>query len=261
MTIAVPESPTWAKILAGGATDLTRARKLFKYFPGAPRCKMCNAPLHGLGRAILSLAGRLPDPNNPNFCTPCQSLARLNPGGASTVATLLVADGRAWAAKGINPASVPMLLSRYHRAARRALVETNGFVDKAVDGTVVAAFIPGFAGPDHAPLAAAASHQMLHETGHAATSGPWLPVGIGIHTGVAFVGSAPVIHGTTKGNDVTVSGDAIAVAQALAAAARPGEALVSETTVAAGIGTPERRTLDLKTGTALVGVLRVVPGH
>ncbi len=251
------QSPVWAKILAGQAIDLKRARQLFKYVPGAPRCKMCNAPLHGLGRAVMTFAGRSPDPSNPQFCTACQTLAKLNPGGADALMTVLVADARAWAAKGVQPASLPMLLTRYHRAARRALVDANAFVDKTTDGTVVAAFIPGLSGPDHAPLAASASHHVLHETGHAASAGPWLPVGIGIHTGVAHVGTQP----GAKGTDVTLSGDALTLAASLAAAARPGEALVSETTVTAGIRAPERRSLELKTGTALVGVLKVVPGH
>ena len=159
--------------------------------------------------------------------------------------------------------AVPETIARYHRAARRALVEANGFIDRTVDGLVVSAFIPGLAGPDHAPLAASASHQMLHETGHAGTAGPWLPVGIGLHTAVAHVGTVPAGPGTSpgKGVDVTVTGEAVAVAQSLAAAARPGEVLVSESTVAAGIRTPERRSVDLKAGTALVGVLKVMPGH
>jgi adenylate cyclase len=251
------QSLVWAKILAGQALDVKRARQLFKYLPGAPRCKMCNAPLHGMGRAVMTFAGRSPDPNNPQFCTACQTLARLNPGGADALMTVFVADGRAWAAKGVNPAGIPMLLSRYHRAARRALVDANAFIDRTAEGTVIAAFIPGLAGPDHAPLAASASHQVLHETGHAASAGPWLPVGVGIHTGVAHVG----IKAEAKSTDVTVSGDAVTLAASLAGAARPGEALVSETTVAAGIRAPERRSLDLKTGTAVVGVLKVVPGH
>ena len=251
------QSTVWAKILAGQAVDLKRARQLFKYVPGAPHCKMCNAPRHGLGRAVMTFAGRSPDPSNPQFCTACQTLAKLNPGGADAVMTVFVADARAWAAKGVQPASLAMLLTRYHRAARRALVDANAFIDKTIDGTVVAAFIPGLAGPDHAPLAAAASHQVLHETGHTAGGGPWLPVGIGIHTGVAHIGT----KAEAKSTDVTLSGDAVTLAASLAAAARPGEALVSETTVAAGIRAPERRSLDLKTGTTLVGVLKVVPGH
>jgi adenylate cyclase len=50
---------------------------------------------------------------------------------------------------------------------------------------VTALFIPGFTGQEHARRAVEAGQALLRVTGHAEPGGPWVPVGVGIHTGTA----------------------------------------------------------------------------
>ena len=38
--------------------------------------------------------------------------------------------------------------------------------------------------------------ELLRTTGHAEAGGPWLPIGVGVHSGVAFVGSIGTERGT-----------------------------------------------------------------
>lgn len=58
-----------------------------------------------------------------------------------------------------------------------------------------------------------------------------MPVGVGVHTGLAFVG----VVGGTQGNpkDFTALGDNVNIAARLAAEAGPGEILISEATSSA----------------------------
>lgn len=95
---------------------------------------------------------------------------------------------------------------------------------------------------------------VLRVTGHADLGGPWLPVGPGVHTGLAFVGAM----GTEgRATDITALGDNVNIAARLASKAGPGEVLLSEATYAAagpGLGSLEQRQLELKGKSEPVGV-------
>jgi adenylate cyclase len=91
-----------------------------------------------------------------------------------------------------------------------------------------------------------AAKELLVATGHRRAEGPWLPVGVGVNTGVAFVGSV----GTTDGrSDFTAMGDVVNVTARLAGLAAAGEILIGESAwKAAAIEDedPERRRLDVR---------------
>jgi adenylate cyclase len=119
-------------------------------------------------------------------------------------------------------------------------------------------YVPGFAGPAHARRAIEAAQELLRATGHTQPEGPWIPLGIGVHTGTAFVGSVGSEKGTS---DITVLGDAANTAARLSSSARQGEILVSDAAYAAAgldLGPMETRTLELKgkSQPVLVHVLR-----
>jgi adenylate cyclase len=99
-------------------------------------------------------------------------------------------------------------------------------------------------GLDHAATAIDSARQLLRETGHGSAVGPWIPVGAGVHTGIAFVGSV----GEGGVTDFTALGDAVNTAARLASLANAGEVLVSNAAAeAAGLaGVLERRHLDLR---------------
>ena len=86
---------------------------------------------------------------------------------------------------------------------------------------------------------------------------PWLPVGAGVNTGVAYVGTV----GNDELIDFTAMGDPVNVAARLSSAAGAGELLVSLSTLTAAGMTDdglEHRSLELKgkTETTEVVVLR-----
>jgi class 3 adenylate cyclase len=100
---------------------------------------------------------------------------------------------------------------------------------------------------------AAAKMAILAATGHGDPAGPWLPVGAGVNTGVAFVGAV----GEPPVTELTALGDVVNTAARLASAAATGELLVTEAAIgAAGWPTTglESRSLELKGKRELTGV-------
>src|ERR1700755_1506705 len=66
----IPRQP-WDTVLTDGHASLVRARRLFRYLPSAPRCKVCNNPFGGPAGRLLAVAGFSPSRKNPNLCSRC----------------------------------------------------------------------------------------------------------------------------------------------------------------------------------------------
>ena len=247
----------WRALLTGQLPEMRRGRHLFSLIPTNPRCKFCNAPFEGIGSPFMRLMGKRRSRLNPNFCNVCETFARTHPGGAEVELTMLFADvrGSTPLAERMNPSEFSQLMDRFYRAAYRVLVQTDGFFDKMVGDEVIIWYIPGFAGPEHARLAVQAAHELLHATGHSRPEGPWLPVGVGVHTGIAFLGTV----GESREDHIEFAalGDNVNITARLASKAAAGEILVSDATyVAAGLNLVdlEQRQLELKGKSEPVGV-------
>lgn len=214
--------------------------------PSGPRCKLCLAPFGKPGRQIIRTLGIKQSPFNRRLCTMCLRHLHKIPGGAEIETTVVFADvrGSTALAEQAAPGEFGQLLARFYGTAARVIDRFDGIVDKFVGDEAVALFIPGFAGPDHAQRAIAAARELLLETGH--TEGtPWIPVGIGIHMGSAFVGTV----GEGDALDFTAVGDTVNTAARLQAEAAAGEILVSDAAAnAAHLDTSslERRTFELR---------------
>jgi adenylate cyclase len=145
--------------------------------------------------------------------------------------------------------------------ATHVLVRTDALVDRLMGDEAIGLFIPGFAGPNHPRRAIEAARDLLKLTGHLDAQGPWLPVGIGIHTGPAYVG---VVGGEENPMDFTALGDNVNITARLASEAGTGEILISEASYSAAsmnLENLERRQLQLKgkSEPVEVFVLRVMP--
>ncbi len=222
---ALPASdPQWRALLEGTSGEFGSGRRLFRLIPSSPRCKMCYAPFAGLGAPLMRMFDRGPWAKNPNICGFCFKELERDRGGAEIDLTLLFADirGSTSIGKSMGAASFHRLLGRFYREMTRVLVANDAVVDKFVGDEVVALFIPALAGPDHAARAVETAREMLKATGHGDSGAPWAPLGIGIHTGPAYVGTV----GDTV-TDFTALGDTVNVTARLASAAAGGEILVS----------------------------------
>jgi adenylate cyclase len=123
----------------------------------------------------------------------------------------------------MSPSEFSELLGRFYQGAARAVDEAKGVVDKFMGDGILALFIPGVGGPDHASQAIQAGTNILRVTGNRPGQEPWLPVGAGLHTGTAFVGSL----GSAGTVDFTAVGDTVNTAARLGSLADAGELLVS----------------------------------
>jgi len=147
-------------------------------------------------------------------------------------------------AESVGPEEFRRLMARFYAEAAAVVDVRNGIVDKFAGDQLVALFIPGFVGVDHAAEAVAAARELLVRTGHEDES-PWLPLGAGVHVGSAFIGTV----GEDEALDFTALGDPVNAAARLSALAGTGEILVSSTAAeAAGLDTErlETRTLELR---------------
>jgi adenylate cyclase len=151
-------------------------------------------------------------------------------------------------------------MNRFYTVASKVLIKTDGLVDRLIGDEVIGLYIPGFAGQNHPAQAIKAATELLEITGHRDREGPWLPVGVGVHTGPAFVG---IVGGSDDNpSDFTALGDNVNVTARLSSQAGPGEILISEAAYeAAGLdlGDLEQRELELKgkSGKTEVRVLQI----
>jgi adenylate cyclase len=161
---------------------------------------------------------------NRRLCSGCFRSLRKKPGGAEIEVSLLFADvrGSTALAEHASPQEFSALMARFYGTAAHVVDHSDGIVDKFVGDEVVALFIPGVAGSDHAARAVAAAEELLRQTGNDGGD-PWIPVGAGVHTGIAYVGTV----GEGDARDFTALGDPVNIAARLASAAGPGEILVS----------------------------------
>jgi adenylate cyclase len=259
---ATPEEE-WRALLTGDHEQMLRLRRTFRHLPAPPRCKMCHAPFAGIGGALLK-PWFGPWERNAQLCKSCmRHLTKQGVGGAEVELTLLFADIRGSTGLGerLRPAEFTALLSAFYRLAAAAITGHDGVVDKFVGDEAIGLFIPGFSGPDHAAGAVAAARQLLEACAlpDASPSGP-IPVGAGVHSGVAYVGS---LGSSEQISDFTALGDPVNTTARLASLARAGELLVSvaaaELAGLDGSGA-DRRTVDVRGREAGLDVLALEIG-
>jgi adenylate cyclase len=148
-------------------------------------------------------------------------------------------------------------MDRFFQTASEVLIERDAIVDKLKGDEVFAIFVPALAGELHAQRAIEAGRKLLAVTGND-TPDPWLPVGAGVNTGVAYVGTV----GEGDMVDMTALGDPVNVAARLASAAGAGELLVTDAAVAAAHLSDEgleHRSLALKGKTERTEVVVLGP--
>jgi adenylate cyclase len=236
----------WRRMLLGDMPGLRRLKRMMRLIPSEPRCKLCLAPFGRPGRPFLRMLGVKQSPFNRRLCTMCMRHIHKHPGGAEIDVTVLFADvrGSTGLAERTAPGEFGQLLARFYGTAARVIDTFDGIVDKFVGDEAVALFIPGFAGADHAERAVSAARELLLKTGHGDEE-PWVPLGIGIHTGTSYVGTV----GEDDALDFTALSDTVNTAAPLRAEAGIGEILISYAAArAAGVDTAdlERRTLRLR---------------
>lgn len=245
----------WYQTLTEGENIPHNLRRLMGLLPSSPRCKLCNSPFKGWGGFIMHLMGKDQSRFNPRYCERCERFE--HPGGAEVVLTMFFADvrGSTTIAAKMNSLEFSRLINRFYTVATDVLVKTDAMVDRLIGDEVVGLYIPGMAGPEHPRRAIQAAQSLLQLTGHRSPEGPWIPLGIGVHTGLAFVG---VVGGSEDSpTDFTALGDNVNITARLASHAKTGEILISDAAYAASgqdLGNLEHKLLEIKGKNEPIGV-------
>lgn len=221
---------------------------IFKFLPSDPHCFECGMPMAGPGGALLRFYGSAPSSFSSRLCSACEHFVRKKESGAELELSMLFADVRDSTplAESTPTKEYKTLIQRFYKETSHELIHRNSMVNRLMGDQVSALFVPRFAGKEHAKVALEAARAILKVTGHGSEQGPWIPVGVGVHTGMAFVGAVGSGDGV---NEIAVLGSAPNLCARLSSAAGAGEILVSEQALANAGGQDEgweRRELELK---------------
>jgi adenylate cyclase len=214
------QKPWWAS---------KRYRQLFNHLPSSPRCRYCYYPFQGVGGTIMrGLFGVQPSNLNPHICNLCDQFIQQYQGGAEVEITILFADirGSTQLAEKMNPTEYGRLINQFYNTTTNILFEHGAMVEKIAGDAITAFFTPGFSN-NHAETAIHTAKEIMKATGHQSSTGPWVPLGIGIHTGQAYVGS---VRSDSGAGDIAVLGDTANTGARLSALAGTGDIFISQTT-------------------------------
>lgn len=235
-----PNEELWRGVLTQGHHSRWAA------LPGALRCAGCEIPMSGVGGSVVRLAtGKHKSRKSPNLCNICDDL--LPDGGAEVDIAIIFADLRdsTALAERIGPAAFATLLNRFYRIGTDALLQHNAMIDKMIGDEIMAIFFPAHAGQEYRRTAVLAAQHLAQAIREESGDDADLPVGVGVHAGVAFVGKI----GTSGVSDFTALGDTVNTTARLQAEAGPGEVVMSDDIYASVADTfpdLEKRTVALR---------------
>lgn len=198
-------------------------RRIFRRLPRDPRCKFCNAPFQGIGGVIVrSLFGKQRSVLNPRFCNLCEQASREFPGGAEVEMSMLFADirGSTTLSEKMSATEFSQLINRFYTRSTGIITEEDGLVEKLAGDAVAAFWGAGFAGPNYVQRTVKVAQKLSR-----IMQRQEIPVGIGVHCGVAYFGAIGTADGLTN---ITAIGDEVNTAARLASKAAKDEILVSE---------------------------------
>ncbi len=175
--------------------------------------------------------------------------AQKYPGGTEVEISMLFVDvrGSTSLAEKMSAADFSRLMNRFYKAATDVMIKTDAFIDQFVGDEAVGLYIPVFTGPNHARAAVLGAQGLLRAMGYGGRREPWIPIGVGVHTGIVFFGKISGSEGSVT--DVSALGDNVNTTARITSKAGPGEVLISDVAyTAAGLdlGDLEQRQLELK---------------
>ena len=236
----------WRQMLTGEHPQMRKGRAFWKWVPAKERCKMCSAPYDGIGGIVSKIRGRGPGNWNPRICYACETFSRNHPGGVELTITVAFVDVRnsTELSERLSPTDYARAMNRFYAIATNGLTDSDAIIDKLVGDEVMALFLPAFAGENHAASAIAGCQEIMKRIGYGSDDGPFIEVGAGVNTGLAYVG---VVGDRGNYKDFTALGEEINLASRLVQAAASGETLVTESTrSAARLPVSEQRALVAK---------------
>ena len=116
------------------------------------------------------------------------------------------------------------LINSFYVGATQAIAEEDGLVEKLAGDAVAAFWGAGFAGKDYVARTIRTAQNIAWRM-----QTHYIPVGIGVHAGVAYFGAMGAVDGLV---DISAIGEEVNTAARLASKAGAGEIIVSEAALA-----------------------------
>jgi adenylate cyclase len=210
----------WRSTLLGTNPALRFGRVLFAVLPSAPRCEWCGSPFKGPFVPLLRIMGHQRFLKNPRYCSFCIDWLLKRKGGAEVEMSALFADvrGSTPLAESLGPNEMHALMDRFYSIGVEVLIQGGAIVDRFMGDQVCGFFVPALAGQDHARRAIQTGLQLLRATGNVAGQKALVPVGAGVQSGKAFIGTVGrrelVLELAATGEDVNVAARFASVAEA-----------------------------------------------
>lgn len=203
-------------------------RPIVKRLPRNPRCRICYIPFDGIGGWIFrKLLGVEASVLTPHLCNLCERFANKYRGGAELDIAVIFVDIRnsTRMAEKMSAEEYSRVVNRFYAAITNVFYRNYGMVEKFQGDEVGGFFVPGFAGPEYNNKAVKAAREALLTLGYHTAEGPWIEAGVGIHSGITYVGSVTTHSGVS---DVSILGDTVNIAARLVSHAGGGEIVISE---------------------------------
>jgi len=228
--------------------DAFSVEKAYTYamhiLPHDPRCKICNSPFEGMGGVVMqSVFKRTRSQLNPQFCNVCEHYAQTHQGGSEVEMSMLFVDVRGSTAlsESMSAMEFQKLINRFYVCASKIITDEYGLVEKLAGDAVAAFWGAGFAGKNYVERTVRAAQNII-----LGMKRENIPVGVGIHAGVAYFGAMGSEGGLVN---ISAIGEEVNTAARIASKAAAGEILVSESALSqAEVDTSKlaSRKLELK---------------
>lgn len=203
-------------------------RPIIKRMPRSPRCRICYIPFEGMGGWIFrKMLGVSASVLTPHLCNLCERFAHKYRGGAELDIAVIFVDIRnsTQMAEKMSAEEYSRVVNRFYSSITNVIYRNYGMVEKFQGDEVGGFFVPGFTGPEYRKKAVKAAREALNALGYQSAEGPWIQAGVGIHSGITFVGSVTSHSGVS---DVSILGDTVNIAARLVSQAKGGEIVISE---------------------------------
>ncbi len=207
--------------------QLTRIQtQIFKHVDSDSRCKICKVPLSESAGWFAQLARKDRSEANPHFCNSCETWVKRHPGGAEIPISVLFAVVRdsPRGAEERTANEFAALKERFYKVGSEVLHSSDAMVDHPAEDELRGFYTQVGASRRHARKAIQGGVDLLAATGHDEPGGPWIPMGVAIHTGTAHVGT---VDGDGQVVNITASGDMIDSMVRLSSDVSAGELVVS----------------------------------
>jgi adenylate cyclase len=197
--------------------------RVMRRLPSDPRCRLCHAPFGGAGGRIMRRVGFGPSRKNPTLCNTCFEKAPM--GGVEMEIGVLFADVRGFTSLAERMAAddVAGIMNRFYGAASEVLTRS-AIIDKLVGDEVMALYLPSLLGRNWEDDLVRDATDLLTAVGYGSGEGPWLPLGVGVDVGRAYVGNV----GAGDVKDFTALGDVVNTAARVQSSAAAGQIVLSE---------------------------------